>query len=178
MSRPNARTGSGGCILPAGAGLGRPGWQENAQMANKLAGPTTFEEYSADEWRRLKNLIRTKLGDPVVLSAAEVVYLRLRVETLFSFPIQMELTIDQVLRVINLLPPQATAVIRDLIGRRREKRKRPAAATHEKWRKWHEEEHLSYGKIVKRHKDQTGKDVTRDAVIKAIARSKNKNNRR
>jgi hypothetical protein len=50
-----------------------------------------------------------------------------------------------------------------------EVRERPAREKHVKWKQW-KDEGLSYNQIVQRHKDETGEDITRDAVIQALRR--------
>jgi hypothetical protein len=46
---------------------------------------------------------------------------------------------------------------------------RPAHEKHLKWREWAEQE-LSHQQIADKHKDETGEEVTRDAVSKALKR--------
>jgi hypothetical protein len=55
----------------------------------------------------------------------------------------------------------------DLIAAR--DRRHPERSKHLKWQQWRIDG-LSYGQIVKRHKTETGEEVTRDAVIKAVKR--------
>jgi hypothetical protein len=50
-------------------------------------------------------------------------------------------------------------------------RKRPAAQKHLRWKQW-KDAGLSYNQIVQRHKDETGEEVSRDAVIQALRRLK------
>jgi hypothetical protein len=50
-------------------------------------------------------------------------------------------------------------------------RKHPAKERHLKWKKW-QDEGLSYAQIAQRHKDQTGEEISRDAVLKALQRLK------
>jgi hypothetical protein len=47
--------------------------------------------------------------------------------------------------------------------------KRPAHEKHQQWKTW-KEEGLSYNQIVQRHLDETGEEVSRDAIIQALRR--------
>jgi hypothetical protein len=47
--------------------------------------------------------------------------------------------------------------------------KHPAQAKHQQWKEW-KDAGLSYNQIVQKHKDTTGEEVTRDAVIQALRR--------
>lgn len=48
-------------------------------------------------------------------------------------------------------------------------RSRPARAKHENWKEWHDAG-MSYANIAQKHLDETGEEVTRDAVSKALKR--------
>src|SRR5205085_2742727 len=48
-------------------------------------------------------------------------------------------------------------------------RKKPAREKHLQWKSW-KDEGLSYARIAIRHHDETGEEVTRDAVIQALRR--------
>ena len=51
----------------------------------------------------------------------------------------------------------------------KQRRKRPATEKHTKWKAW-KDEGLSYAAIVRRHKDESGEEVTKDAVYAALKR--------
>jgi hypothetical protein len=51
-------------------------------------------------------------------------------------------------------------------------RVKPARAKHQRWRELREAG-LSWGEIAQRHKDETGEEITREAVILALQRLKN-----
>lgn len=48
-------------------------------------------------------------------------------------------------------------------------RRHPEREKHRRWQLW-KRNGLSYAEILARHKDETGEDLTRDAVIKALQR--------
>jgi hypothetical protein len=140
-------------------------------MANKHAGPTTFPEYTGDEWLPVKELIRTSLGDPVTLTMSELEYLKHPTSRPGPCLLTMEweFSIDQVLRVMGQWPMGAKQLINDVIAGRREKRRRPKAETHRNWRDQHDKG-MSYEHIADKHHRETGQKIHWTAVKKGIDR--------
>src|SRR5262249_24575788 len=60
--------------------------------------------------------------------------------------------------------------VQDQFNKERDRR-HPERAKHRKWQQW-KKDGLSYTGIVIKHKAETGEDVKRDAVIKALKRLK------
>lgn len=140
-------------------------------MANKHAGPTVFPEYAGDEWFPVKKLIRAKLGDPVILTMSELLYLKHPTTRpgLAQLNMEWEFSIDQVLRVMGQSPTGAKRLINDVIAGRREKRKRPKAEMHRNWKDQHDKGR-SYQQIADKHHKETGQKIHYTTVKKGIDR--------
>jgi hypothetical protein len=143
----------------------------DAIMANKHAGPTAFPEYAGHEWLPVKELIRTKLGDPVILTMSELEHLKhptIRPDP-FQVTMEWEFSIDHVLRIMGQLPAVAKQLINDVIAGRREKRTRPKAETHRNWKVQHDKG-MSYERIAVKHHTETGQPIHWTTVKKGIDR--------
>jgi hypothetical protein len=130
-----------------------------------------FPEYAGDEWLSVKELIRTKLGDPVTLTMAELQHL-IHPTTRpgpFLLTMEWEFSIDQVLRAMGQLPTGSKWLINDVIARRREKRRRPKAEIHRNWKDLHDKG-MSYERIADKHHRETGQKIHWTTVKRGIDR--------